>query len=196
MIGIDAQLEALAERIAGLPKSVSAAPFFKQMEKIEALKAEETTKLRELEVQKGCQDEPASIEHYSAFLKGLRAMGNDPLAEEIRKKIMHKLVTRIEVLPDTFRVHFHVGGNYVEGELIHSEGSDPLNGGSSDRLKRRQHFFSQPGSNKLENGVPTGIRTLVTALKRQCPRPLDDGDVKGTLKKKYCLTGGRSQFKT
>jgi hypothetical protein len=26
------------------------------------------------------------------------------------------------------------------------------------------------------NGVPTEIRTLVTALKRQCPRPLDDGD--------------------
>ena len=25
-------------------------------------------------------------------------------------------------------------------------------------------------------GVPTGIRTPVTAVKGQCPRPLDDGD--------------------
>ena len=27
-------------------------------------------------------------------------------------------------------------------------------------------------------GVPKGIRTPVTAVKGQCPRPLDDGDTK------------------
>ena len=27
-----------------------------------------------------------------------------------------------------------------------------------------------------ENGVPTGVRTPVTAVKGRCPRPLDDGD--------------------
>jgi hypothetical protein len=26
------------------------------------------------------------------------------------------------------------------------------------------------------SGVPTGIRTPVTAVKGRCPRPLDDGD--------------------
>lgn len=26
-------------------------------------------------------------------------------------------------------------------------------------------------------GVPTGIRTPVTAVKGRCPRPLDDGDI-------------------
>ncbi len=29
---------------------------------------------------------------------------------------------------------------------------------------------------------PTGIRTLVTALKGPCPRPLDDGAVSGTAR--------------
>ena len=29
----------------------------------------------------------------------------------------------------------------------------------------------------LEIGVPKGIRTPVAAVKGQCPRPLDDGDV-------------------
>ena len=29
---------------------------------------------------------------------------------------------------------------------------------------------------KIENGVPTGIRTPVTAVKGRCPRPLDDRD--------------------
>ena len=28
-----------------------------------------------------------------------------------------------------------------------------------------------------EDGVPTGIRTPVTAVKGRCPRPLDDGDL-------------------
>ncbi len=27
-----------------------------------------------------------------------------------------------------------------------------------------------------KNGVPKGVRTPVTAVKGQCPRPLDDGD--------------------
>ena len=27
-----------------------------------------------------------------------------------------------------------------------------------------------------KDGVPTGIRTPVAAVKGQCPRPLDDGD--------------------
>jgi hypothetical protein len=29
----------------------------------------------------------------------------------------------------------------------------------------------------LRNGVPKGVRTPVTAVKGQCPRPLDDGDI-------------------
>ena len=31
-------------------------------------------------------------------------------------------------------------------------------------------------------GVPKGVRTPVTAVKGQCPRPLDDGDSKSSLK--------------
>ena len=33
------------------------------------------------------------------------------------------------------------------------------------------------GKINLEYGVPTGIRTPVTAVKGRCPRPLDDRDV-------------------
>ena len=33
------------------------------------------------------------------------------------------------------------------------------------------------------NGVPKGIRTPVTAVKGQCPRPLDDGDISGGAKR-------------
>ena len=33
------------------------------------------------------------------------------------------------------------------------------------------------GISQCEDGVPKGIRTPVAAVKGQCPRPLDDGDV-------------------
>ena len=79
-------------------------------------------------------------------------MGSDPKSEEIRKKIIHKLVTRIEVKPDTFRIHFRVGGNYVEGELAHA-------GSESKPLKRPHKFFSVSGSNLVENGAPARART-------------------------------------
>ena len=35
----------------------------------------------------------------------------------------------------------------------------------------------------FESGVPTGIRTPVTAVKGRCPRPLDDGDLWGWHKR-------------
>ena len=36
--------------------------------------------------------------------------------------------------------------------------------------------------NTVENGVPKGVRTPVAAVKGQCPRPLDDGDTKLTIR--------------
>lgn len=36
-------------------------------------------------------------------------------------------------------------------------------------------------------GVPKGIRTPVTAVKGQCPRPLDDGDTKNPYQTTYMV---------
>ena len=44
-------------------------------------------------------------------------------------------------------------------------------------------------------GVPKGIRTPVTAVKGQCPRPLDDGDLK-THFKCYKKLGGAKRDRT
>ena len=38
------------------------------------------------------------------------------------------------------------------------------------KIKKRENYYNN-------NGVPTGIRTPVTAVKGRCPRPLDDRDV-------------------
>ena len=41
-------------------------------------------------------------------------------------------------------------------------------------LSKRGSWTTCPAS--YRSGVPTGIRTPVTAVKGRCPRPLDDGD--------------------
>lgn len=46
--GFSSQLDALAERLAQLPKTVSANPIFKQIEKIEGLKTDSEGQLEEL----------------------------------------------------------------------------------------------------------------------------------------------------
>jgi len=39
---------------------------------------------------------------------------------------------------------------------------------------------TRPYAESIMNGVPKGIRTPVAAVKGQCPRPLDDGDVEAS----------------
>src|SRR3970040_506501 len=39
----------------------------------------------------------------------------------------------------------------------------------------RSNWSIQAPCRDVRNGVPTGIRTPVTAVKGRCPRPLDDG---------------------
>ena len=45
-------------------------------------------------------------------------------------------------------------------------------------------------------GVPTGIRTPVTAVKGRCPRPLDDGDPEIKLYHTFTLLGGGKRDRT
>ena len=46
------------------------------------------------------------------------------------------------------------------------------------------------------SGVPTGIRTPVTAVKGRCPRPLDDGDAIARGAKNKPKTGGAKRSRT
>ena len=52
-------------------------------------------------------------------------------------------------------------------------GLEPATPGVTGRYSNQLNYHSIA----LQNlGVPTGIRTPVTAVKGRCPRPLDDGD--------------------
>ena len=109
------QLEVLAGRLAQLPKTVSAAPIFKQMERIEAAKAEEEKRLNEIQRNEPMRDIPVSLKTYQSFLTGLADLAQDPTAP--KGKIIKALVHKVEITPEGFRAHFYVGRDYIEGEL-------------------------------------------------------------------------------
>jgi hypothetical protein len=117
LAGLDGQMEALAERIAGLPKSIPAEPFYKQMEKIQTRRKEEEARLGQLENDPAYQEVPTSLPANEAFLTVLRGFADDPIILENRIKIIGRLIHRVEIRPGSFRLHFNIGKNYIEGEL-------------------------------------------------------------------------------
>jgi ribosomal protein S19 len=62
------------------------------------------------------------LKDYRALLEALQKLANAP-GDSTRGKVIRTLVHRIEITPEGFRLHFHVGRDYVEGELSRSEGS-------------------------------------------------------------------------
>src|SRR3954462_13470982 len=48
--------------------------------------------------------------------------------------------------------------------------------GAPDSTRRTGCTWTTAWLGRGKSGVPTGIRTPVTAVKGRCPRPLDDGD--------------------
>ncbi len=75
-----------------------------QMEKMEALKSEEQTRLGDLQRTEGSTDQVAP--------------SGNPKGESIQGKVIRTLVRRIEILPEEFRLHLYVGRNYIEGYAL------------------------------------------------------------------------------
>jgi hypothetical protein len=47
-----------------------------------------------------------------------------------------------------------------------------------------------------QNGVPSGSRTRVAAVKGRCPRPLDDGDLHRSVEARACCQGWAAGVRT
>jgi DNA-binding ferritin-like protein len=86
--GINSQIDALAERIAVLPKGLDPNPFYKQMEKLAQLKKEEASMLRRIELKETQSDEPSSLDSYQEFVKSMKTLSDssDEIASEMKAK--------------------------------------------------------------------------------------------------------------
>ena len=165
LTGYSSQLDAMAERIAELPKTVSAKHFYAQMERIE-IKRKEVEDLLTLNKknQSLAMQKPASLDDYWEFVKQLKLVfeSGDP---QIKEKIIKRLVHKIEVNPDEVTIHMIVDeSSFPRGP---NYGSRAL-----DHLGALSHFLNF-SSNTLTNGDDGTIRTCDRLLRRQMLYPAE-----------------------
>ena len=128
--GITSQIDALAERLADLPKRISPGPIYKQMEILEERK-EQIQKEFEFELKKGERptDTPISLKDFESFRVALCKLWRDAGNPDTKAKIIQKLIHKIEIAETRVKIHFHAGLN---------------------------HFLISVGSNTLTSGARTG----------------------------------------
>ena len=144
--GIEEQVDALAEHLAKIPKSLSPAPIFAQMERLEQLKAQTQSALDEILRSPFTSEIPAQLTDYSALLGSLRGMLSEGAADELRPKIVQRLVHKVEVLPEGYRIHYHVAKRYVLPAPWEPgfKGAVPSSALSSNDGSKIVSAFSQP----------------------------------------------------
>lgn len=171
---LGSQIEVLAERLSVLPKAVTPAPIYKQMERLGELKQTEEKRMRDLEIKTGTFDVPAEIKSYQAFLDGFNKLdGNNP---EIKTRIIQKLIHKIEIMHDGFKLHYYAGRSHFEGNpgAAGAKGSRPALVPSTSTNTQNQaapitwpvthgisalKFFEKKGSKTIDNGGRSGTRT-------------------------------------
>jgi len=136
---LETRSRVLIQRLSELPSSVSAAPIYKELERIEDEKKKLDTGL--LEARKKHQAPAISPMGYEKFLERLAKVALSSNGSETKRKIMDCLVERIEITPDGFNLCYYVDEDQIEkGEAIAS----PLNSMGKK--------FLSPGYFSLQNG--------------------------------------------
>ena len=105
---VEAQLEALAEHLASIPKGVSPAPIFGQMKKLEENKALLREQVNELEQTRNDSAVPVDLQTYLAFSQALKS-GIQKLGDDAKADIIRQMVSKVEVFPESICIHFKVG---------------------------------------------------------------------------------------
>ena len=167
--GIEEQIEALAEHLAKIPKGLSPAPIFSQMEKLEALKNFAAAEVDDI-LRSGVRSEPpTALRDYQTYLAQIRQLLTISDSPELRTKIIQRLVYKIEVSQGTLRIHFYVGKHqFVPRESIKAMGHERARvaNGSLPSGKAALSSFLDNGSNKLTSGGCCRGRTYDLCLVR------------------------------
>ena len=175
--GFSSQLDGLAERLSQLPQSVSAAPIFKQMEKIEDAKTKAEERLEEVKKHNYALIlPPIGIKSYTAFVDSLKELiaGGDP---EVKAKVIKRLIYRIEVREKEVKIFYNVDENSLLREPMNLgshflcpesgtviEFSDqkgkiakgpekPLDMTASSHFPHSSNFYAGGSSNSLTTGA-------------------------------------------
>ncbi len=111
---IEGQLSLMAERLVSLPASVSPAPIYSQMEKLEKMKAEAERALTEISSKRVMIDPPAELKDFQIFLSTLKSWLKKSDSPNVRALIARTLIKKIVVSEVSVEVHFFIGETYVQ----------------------------------------------------------------------------------
>ena len=155
---IELQTEALAEHLTKIPKGVSPAPIFAQMERMEGIKTELLRELDRILKEGHLLDPPASLANYESFLEKLRgilALSGEEMAT-LKTKLVRMMVHKVIVYPAEVKIQYKVGSTSLRQGLIE------MQAGAAENKKAESQDFSpaiplnkktqSTGSNRLTNG--------------------------------------------
>ncbi|MBK9322662.1 MAG: recombinase family protein [Bdellovibrionaceae bacterium] len=116
LYGVSSQLDALAERLSMLPKTVSATPIFKQMEKLELVKKEleeGLLKIKDLNIDERLVP-IETFEEFAAFA-GLTIKNNPDF--NIRRNLLQKFIHRVEIGVDSIKIYWNLDKDFYESDM-------------------------------------------------------------------------------
>jgi hypothetical protein len=122
---LELQLENVAERISDLPKDIPGAALYKQIQKMETLKAQAQQELADLQAESGPLEFPVELRSYEMLTKALKTkmmtspLGKDISADhvesrEVCRRVIRLLVHKIEITPKSFRIFYHCGEKKIQ----------------------------------------------------------------------------------
>ncbi len=113
----EVQIESLVKRIATLPESLDAKPFYDEIKRLQ----DQTLRLRaEIEVLKEkdySQIEFINFEDFQKFTVNLKALAEKETRPEAKAAIIRRLVSSIHVTPDGIEIQYHASRDHFKIEL-------------------------------------------------------------------------------
>ncbi len=165
--GIGEQIGILAEHLLQIPKGLSPAPVFAQMQKLEDMKKTTQESLDAIVSGGHFGEMPASLKDFEGLLALLRKdlAKATPEAQDLKCKIVQRLVHKVEILAEGYRIYFYVGKNEILPRF-YEEKEKREKAKQSQSLKSEESDFSLVhGSKMMLTSAPTGIQTPVLAVR-------------------------------
>ena len=117
LYGINSQIEAMAERLSQLPKTVSAIPIYKQMERLEMAKQElESAITKSKTGSSATEDSLVKISTFEAFAHNYKQYLTSEADHATRKQIVQKFIKRIEIGTESIKIHWLLDREHYERE--------------------------------------------------------------------------------
>lgn len=150
--GLNSQLDALAERIAILPKELSPIPLFNQMEKIQKAKVEVEHKLNSLK-DVNLNERLVNLSTIKKFIDYSKFLLNENPDFNVRRKVLQKFVRRVEICENSVKIYWNVDKAFYLNELTIKSNTEKSLAEAGDPLLALKKNVRNFGSNSFTIGA-------------------------------------------